>query len=107
MFFKKFIKSLISTSEQDQTPWIQRRPGIEIKSSREIKLITETAKIVSAVLNEIKKEVKSNVSTLDINEYAEKLVRDMGAIPSYKGYSGIYFSMCQRNSRVGQPAHTR
>ena len=48
MFFKKILKSLISTSEQDQTPWIQRTPGIEIKSSREIKLITETAKIVSA-----------------------------------------------------------
>tara|TARA_Y100001968_G_scaffold27081_1_gene21149 strand:+ start:322 stop:1149 length:828 start_codon:yes stop_codon:yes gene_type:complete len=94
VFFKKFIKSLISTSEQDQTPWIQRRPGIEIKSSREIKLITETAKIVSAVLNEIKKEVKSNVSTLDINEYAEKLVRDMGAIPSYKGYSGYPTATC-------------
>ena len=94
MFFKKFIKSLISTSEQDQTPWIQRRPGIEIKSSREIKLITETAKIVSAVLNEIKKEVKSNVSTLDINEYAEKLVRDMGAIPSYKGYRGYPTATC-------------
>jgi len=101
MFLKKIIKSLISNPVnknnfqcQDQVPFIEGKRGIEIKTSREIKLITESAKIVSAVLNEVKKEVKSNVSTLDINEFAEKLVRDMGAIPSYKGYNGYPTATC-------------
>ena len=87
MIFKKIIQSLMQTSS-DENPSSQRR-GIQLKSQREIELIRESSIIVSFVLEEVKKMVKPNVSTLQLDEYAEKLVSNLGAIPSYKGYNGF------------------
>ena len=92
MIFKKIIKSLIQTSPIEN-PSPQRR-GIQLKSKREIELIRESSIIVSFVLEEVKKMVKPNVTTLQLDEYAEKLVKDLGAISSYKGIYGWPTSTC-------------
>ena len=92
MIFKKIIKSFIQTSPIEN-PSPQRR-GIQLKSKREIELIRESSIIVSFVLEEVKKMVKPNVTTLQLDEYAEKLVRNLGAIPSYKNYYDYPASTC-------------
>lgn len=92
MFFKEIFKSLISTPNTDNPSGRQR--GIYIKTRREINQIRESSKIVSYVLDEVKKEVKANQTTLYLDEYAEKLVREMRAVPSYKGYGGYPTSTC-------------
>ena len=78
----------------DQVPFIKRRRGIEIKSSREIKLMKKSSRIVGTVLREINDLIKPGMSTKDLDDYAEKRIKDMGAMPSFKGYHGFPCSIC-------------
>ena len=85
---KKIFKS------QDQAPFIESKRGIEIKTSREIKLIKKSSQIVSKVLSEIIDLVEPGMSTKDLDIFAEKRIREMGAVPSFKGYHGFPASIC-------------
>jgi methionyl aminopeptidase len=78
----------------DQVPFIQRRRGIEIKSSREINLMKKSSRIVGTVLREINDLIKPGMSTKDLDDFAEKRIREMGAVPSFKGYHGFPSSIC-------------
>ena len=85
---KKIFKS------QDQVPFIEGKRGIEIKTSREIKLIKKSSQIVAKVLNEIIDIIQPGMSTKDLDNFAEKRIREMGATPSFKGYHGFPASIC-------------
>ena len=85
---KKIFKS------QDQVPFIEGKRGIEIKTSREIKLIKKSSQIVSKVLSEIIDLIEPGMSTKDLDVFAEKRIREMGATPSFKGYHGFPASIC-------------
>ena len=78
----------------DQEPFIKGRRGIEIKSSREIKLMKKSSRIVATVLKEVEEFVSPGISTKDIDDFAEKRIREMGAVPSFKGYQGFPSSIC-------------
>ena len=78
----------------DQVPFIQKRRGIEIKSSREINLMKKSSKIVATVLKEINDVIEPGMSTMDLDFIAEKMIRDLGAVPSFKGYHGFPSSIC-------------
>jgi len=94
---KHFAELLLKKNKSinnDQVPFIQRRRGIEIKSSREINLMKKSSRIVATVLKEINELIKPGLSTKDLDEYAEKRIRDFGAIPSFKGYHGFPASIC-------------
>ena len=75
-------------------PVIKQRRGVEIKSSREIEIMRKSSKIVATVLSEIRDLVKPGMSTLDLDNYAEKRIRDHDAEPSFKGYQGFPGSIC-------------
>ena len=83
-----------NTKGNDQVPFIQRRRGIEIKSSREINLMKKSSRIVATVLKEINDLIKPGMSTMDLDCFAEKRIRDLGAVPSFKGYHGFPSSIC-------------
>ena len=85
---KKIFKS------QDQVPFIEGKRGIEIKTSREIKLIKKSSQIVAKVLSEIIDIIQPGMSTKDLDTFAEKRIREMGATPSFKGYHGFPASIC-------------
>jgi methionyl aminopeptidase len=72
----------------------QKRRGVEIKSQREIEVMREAAKIVATVLKEISQMVQPGMTTADLDAYAEKRIRQMGATPSFKGYHGFPGSIC-------------
>ncbi len=72
----------------------QERRGIEIKSQREIEIMRQAAKIVATVLKEISQTVEPGMTTADLDGYAEKRIREMGATPSFKGYHGFPASIC-------------
>lgn len=76
------------------TPVKKQRRGIEIKSPREIDIMRQSAKIVATVLKEISELVKPGMTTADLDAYAEKRIREMGATPSFKGYHGFTGSIC-------------
>ena len=83
-----------NSKPNDQVPFIQRRRGIEIKSSREINLMKKSSRIVGTVLREINDLIKPGMSTKDLDDFAEKRIREMGAVPSFKGYHGFPSSIC-------------
>jgi methionyl aminopeptidase len=68
--------------------------GIEIKSRREVELMRESALIVATVLKEISQIIEPGMTTLDLDAHAEKRIREMGAVPSFKGYHGFPASIC-------------
>lgn len=75
---------------------VQTRPrkGIEIKSRREIEIMRQASTIVAIVLKEISELIQPGMTTADLDAYAEKRIRDMGATPSFKGYQGFPASIC-------------
>ncbi len=94
---KHFAELLLNNKifkSQDQVPFIEGKRGIEIKTSREIKLIKKSSKIVSKVLSEIIDLIQPGMSTKDLDVFAEKRIREMGAAPSFKGYHGFPASIC-------------
>ena len=50
--------------------------------------------IVATVLKEISQLVQPGMTTADLDAYAEKRIREMGATPSFKGYHGFPGSIC-------------
>ena len=80
-------------SAQPSQPKKKHR-GIEIKSEREIEIMRQAAKIVATVLKEISERVEPGMTTADLDAYAEKRIREMGATPSFKGYHGFPGSIC-------------
>tara|TARA_B100000963_G_scaffold32010_1_gene23838 strand:+ start:722 stop:1561 length:840 start_codon:yes stop_codon:yes gene_type:complete len=94
---KHFAELLLKKNNfktKDQPSFIQGRRGIEIKTSREIKLIKKSSQIVAKVLSEIIDLVQPGMSTKDLDTFAEKRIREMGASPSFKGYHGFPASIC-------------
>ncbi|MEH2281022.1 MAG: type I methionyl aminopeptidase [Nostoc sp.] len=87
------FSNLLSQTTQPTTAKKQRR-GIEIKSPREIEIMRQSAIIVATVLKEISEIVKPGMTTADLDVYAEKRIREMGATPSFKGYHGFPGSIC-------------
>ncbi len=92
-----FADLIASNSKSPKTgvgPRIQQRRGVEIKSSREIEIMRKASKIVSTVLREINLLVEPGMSTGDLDRFAEKRIREMGAVPSFKGYHGFPATIC-------------
>lgn len=91
---------LLATTQaaQGQTtatgPRIQRRRGVEIKSAREVKIMRQASKIVATVLREVMAMVEPGQTTGDLDAFAERRIREMGATPSFKGYHGFPASIC-------------
>jgi len=94
----KLFSDLLSSSNSkipiNNGPVIKQRRGVEIKSSREIEIMRKSSKIVATVLSEIRDLVKPGMSTLDLDKYAEKRIREHDAKPSFKGYHGFPGSIC-------------
>ena len=92
-----FADLLASTQAPTATatgPRIQKRRGVEIKSAREIKIMREASRIVATVLREVMAMVEPGQTTGDLDAFAEKRIREMGATPSFKGYHGFPASIC-------------
>ena len=59
---------------------------ISIKSEKEIKIMEDVCKIVAKFYEELEKEVKPGISTYELDQKAEKIMRKLGAIPAQIGY---------------------
>ena len=68
--------------------------AVTIKSNREIELMREAGKILAEVHVRLKEHIKPGISTYEINEKADALIRFYGCIPSFLGYQGFPASVC-------------
>lgn len=64
------------------------------KSSKELEKMRAAGRLTGLVFQEMRKLAQPGVTTLEINNHAERLIRDAGAIPTFKGYRGFPFSIC-------------
>ncbi|PNW54689.1 UNVERIFIED_CONTAM: type I methionyl aminopeptidase [Euhalothece sp. KZN 001] len=93
-----FLTQLLSPKTSQTTtktaPQRKRHRGIEIKNTQEIELMRESGRIVATVLKEISQIAAPGMTTMELDAYAEKRIREMGATPSFKGYHGFPGSIC-------------
>ncbi len=50
--------------------------------------------LVGRVLRELRRMAAPGVTTIEINDAAEQMIRDAGAYPTFKGYHGFPYSIC-------------
>jgi methionyl aminopeptidase len=67
---------------------------ITIKTPEEIKIISESGKILASALKKIKKMVKPGITTLELDKAAEAFILSKNALPAFKGYDGFPYSLC-------------
>ena len=58
-----------------------------IKSKKEIELMREACKVVALTYDKLEKAIKPGMSTWELDQIAEKTIRELGAIPAEKGYN--------------------
>lgn len=83
---------------------------IEVKTEKEINNMKEGGRILTDVIEYLKKEIKPGINTESLNVLAEKMIRARGAEPSFLGYNGYPKSICTSiNSEVvhGIPGEKR
>jgi methionyl aminopeptidase len=64
------------------------------KTPREIEIMREAGKIVALTRQELEKHIRPGITTKELDRIAETVIREHGAIPSFKGYNGFPGSIC-------------
>ena len=64
------------------------------KSRKELDKMRASGRLVGLVLQELRLMVEPGITTLEVDKAAEKMIRDAGALPTFKGYHGFPYSIC-------------
>ena len=78
----------------------RRRRGVKgavvivCRSQSEIDKLRRVNQLVARILDELRQVVVPGISTADIDELAERRVREAGAEPAFKGYHGYPATVC-------------
>jgi len=67
---------------------------IVCRSAEEIEKLARVNALVAQVLAELMRVVAPGVSTLDLDQLAERRLREAGALPAFKGYHGYPATIC-------------
>jgi methionyl aminopeptidase len=67
---------------------------IVCRSAAELERMREAGRLVGEVLTELSAAVGPGVSTAELDELAEKRIRQAGATPAFKGYHGYPATIC-------------
>lgn len=68
--------------------------AVTIKSPREIELMRKAGEILAKTHDELANALHPGMSTLDVDQLGEKIIRSFGCIPSFKNYNGYPASIC-------------
>ncbi len=74
---------------------------ISIKTAEEIKIMRQAGKHLAKIFKKIARQVKPGVSTFELDQLAEKLIREIGAESAFKGYLP---DTARPNQKNGYPA---
>lgn len=64
------------------------------KSKRELEKMRASGQLVGRVLLMLREMAEPGITTMDMDRAAEKMIRDAGALPTFKGYNGFPYSIC-------------
>jgi len=65
-----------------------------LKSPQEIEKIRKACRVVANVLEGVRTKVRAGITTKELDDFAEQLIRDAGAKPAFKGYRGYPSTLC-------------
>ncbi len=68
--------------------------AISIKSPREIDLMRQSCKLLAKVYEELEKVIRPGISTWEINQIGDRLIREAGGVPNFLNYNGFPASIC-------------
>lgn len=68
--------------------------SVIIKTPSQIELMREAGRILAQVHDELAKIIEPGISTLEIDQAGEKLIRSFGCEPSFLNYNGYPASIC-------------
>lgn len=68
--------------------------AIHFRSHEEIEKLRAANQIVVAAHKHLSSILKPGLSTIELDREAEKIIRDLGGIPSFKGYRGFPNTLC-------------
>lgn len=68
--------------------------GIIIKTPEQIQGIRKSSHLAAETLKFLESHIRPGITTLVLNDLAEKFMRDHGAIPATKGYKGYKYASC-------------
>jgi methionyl aminopeptidase len=68
--------------------------AVIIKSEREIDLIREACRRLAMVHQELEQAIRPGLTTHEIDQMGETLIRKLDGIPSFKNYDGFPASLC-------------
>lgn len=83
---------------------------IILKSPKEISIMRDAGKIVAECHALIAEKIKPGINTLMLDQMVEKLIRQRGAVPSFKGHHGFPATICVAVNDVichGFPSSTK
>ena len=78
----------------------RKRKRVPFRSAGELDAMAAAGAVVGAALVAVRAASKPGVSTLDLDEVAETVIREAGAVPSFKGYHGFPGSICSSVNEV-------
>lgn len=67
---------------------------IHLKSTEEIKIMAEAGRIAGEVLEKVSAAAQPGTSTLELDNLAEKLIKEAGGESGFKRVDGYYHSIC-------------
>ena len=67
---------------------------VTIKSDREIELMRQAGRLLAQVHEELAKIIRPGISTLDIDQVCEEIIRSYGCTPNFLHYQGYPASVC-------------
>lgn len=67
---------------------------IELKSKEEIEHMRRSGKLLAQIHKDLESIIKPGITTMEIDQFVEKYMRDHGATPEQKGYNGFPYATC-------------
>ena len=64
------------------------------KSRKEIDKMRAAGQLAGQVLQALREMIQPGITTIEVDAAAEKMIRDAGASPTFKGYNGFPYSIC-------------
>ena len=67
---------------------------ISIKTEKEIEIMHQAGRALSAIMKRLKAEVRTGVRTIDLDKLAAELIFKSNLKPAFKGYQGYPSALC-------------
>lgn len=68
--------------------------SISIKTSQEIAILRDAGKILAEISEDLKRSLKEGITTREVDQVAEKLIRQRAVVPAFKGYRDFPGCVC-------------